>query len=59
MNRYRVAADRAWRAAWKDVETLRKNRLQTIRRAESLKDLLSHRLANLAVRIWRTLSKLR
>jgi hypothetical protein len=39
MNRYRVAADRAWRAAWKDIETLRKNRLLAAARAESLKRL--------------------
>jgi hypothetical protein len=42
MNRYRVAADRAWRAAWKDIETLRKNRLLAAARAESLKRLAFH-----------------
>jgi hypothetical protein len=44
MHRYRATAERAWRAAWKDVETLRKNRFQTIRRAESLKRLLFYNL---------------
>jgi hypothetical protein len=39
MERYRTAADRAWRAAWKDIVTLRKNRLDDLLLTEKVRRL--------------------
>ena len=45
MDRYRISSDRAYRTAWKDLETIRKNRVDALIQVERLKRLvfLNHR----------------
>ena len=40
LDRYRLSADRAYRAAWRDIETLRKNRVECVVHVEKLKRLV-------------------
>ena len=40
MDRYRLSADRAYRAAWRDIEILRKNRVDCVMHVEKLKRLV-------------------